>query len=83
MGILDRMTTTIKVPNDLRARVQQHAQARGQTQAAVVAHALDLLDRETFFAQLRDDIAAHPETTPDAAERDAWLAGPVVTGTEA
>lgn len=76
------MTTTIKVPNELRERVQHYARKRQQTQAAVVAHALDLLDREAFFAQLAGDIVVRPETPQDLIDRDAWLSGPVATGPE-
>jgi hypothetical protein len=46
----------------------------------VIEHALDLLDREAFFSQLRRDVAAHPEDATERQERETWLAGPVVTG---
>jgi len=71
------MTTTIKVPVALRERVQAHARARNQNQAAVLEHALDLLDRETFFDQLRLEIAERPEGPAEAREREDWLAGPL------
>ncbi len=74
------MTTTIKVPVELRERVQAYAVARTETQAAVLSHALDLLDRETFFKRLAADIAREPEDAADAAEREAWLSGPAVAG---
>jgi predicted transcriptional regulator len=73
-------STTIKVPPELRQRVAQHAQRARVSQAAVIEHALDLLDREAFFSQLRRDVAAHPEDATERQERDTWLAGPVVTG---
>lgn len=74
------MTTTIKVPVELRERVQAYAVQRAETQAAVLSHALDLLDREAFFERLAADIAREPEDAADAAEREAWLSGPTVTG---
>lgn len=72
-------STTIKVPPELRERVQQHAQREHVSQAAVIEHALNLLDREAFFTQLRRDVAEHPEDADERSEREAWLAGPVVT----
>lgn len=72
-------STTIKVSPELRQRVQQHAQREHVSQAAVIEHALDLLERESFFTQLRRDVAEHPENAAERQERDAWLAGPVVT----
>lgn len=69
--------TTIKVPPDVRDRVQRHARRRHVSQAAVLDRALNLLDREAFFDQLRSDVADRPETEADRAEREAWLAGPL------
>ncbi|MFA5566178.1 MAG: hypothetical protein WC184_08915 [Acidimicrobiia bacterium] len=69
--------TTIKVPTSLRERVQAHAQRQRLSQAAVLEKALDLLDREEFFAQLAQDVAQRGEAAADVAEREAWLAGPV------
>lgn len=77
-SIPGRMTTTIKVPVQLRERVQEYAIRRGQTRAAVLNHALDLLDREAFFERLASDVATHAEDEVDVAERDAWLAGPTL-----
>lgn len=77
-GILISMqSTTIKVPPELRQRVARHARREHTSQAAVIEHALDLLDRETFFAQLRKDVAARPEDPAEQRERETWLAGPV------
>lgn len=70
--------TTIKVPVDLRQRVQEHAHRAHLSQAAVLEHALDLLDREAFFDQLRRDLAEHPETSQEHDEREAWLAGSLI-----
>lgn len=70
--------TTIKVSTHVRERVQHHAQRAHQSQATVLEHALDLLDREAFFDQLRRDIAEHPESPAEVTERDAWLGGPLV-----
>lgn len=79
-GVPDGMTsTTIKVPPELRERVRRHALRRNVSQAAVIEHALDLLDREAFFAQLRRDVAEHPEHADERSERAAWLAEPVVS----
>ncbi|MGH3630716.1 MAG: hypothetical protein ACRDRL_25150 [Sciscionella sp.] len=75
-------STTIKVPPQLRERVQQHAQRGHVSQAAVLEHALDLLDREAFFAQLRRDVADRPEDSSERSERETWLAGPIVTGVD-
>lgn len=72
-------STTIKVPPGLRERIQQHAQREHVSQAAVIEHALNLLDREAFFAQLRRDVVEHPEDADERSAREAWLAGPVVT----
>lgn len=74
------MTTTIKVPNHLRERVQQHAQRSHASQADVLERALDLLDREDFFAELRHRAAEQPETSDEQSERDLWLAGPFEDG---
>ena len=79
-GILGYMTTTIKVPTRLRERVQQHAQRSQASQADVLERALDLLDREDFFAELRHRVAEHPETSDEQAEREQWLAGPFEDG---
>lgn len=76
-GILCRMTTTMKVPTELRDRVQRHARREHVSQAAVIEHALDLLEREEFFTQLRQDVVDHPESRDERREREAWLAGPV------
>lgn len=72
-------STTIKVSPELRRRVQQHAQRERVSQAAVLEHALDLLERESFFATLSRDVAERPENGVERQEREAWLAGPVVT----
>ncbi|MGH3504523.1 MAG: hypothetical protein ACRDQA_27030 [Nocardioidaceae bacterium] len=74
--------TTIKVPTDLRERVQDHARRTHLSQAAVLEHALDLLDREAFFDRLRRDVVEHPESPVERSERDAWLAGPLVNDGE-
>lgn len=79
-GILISMTsTTIKVPAELRERVQQHAKHDHVSQAAVIEHALDLLDQEAFFNQLRRDVAENPEDASERSARETWLGGPVVT----
>ncbi|MGH3471372.1 MAG: ribbon-helix-helix protein, CopG family [Nocardioidaceae bacterium] len=70
-------TTTIKVPSQLRERVQRHAQREHVSQATVIERALDLLDREAFFTQLCRDVAERPEDATECDERNAWLAGPV------
>lgn len=70
------MTTTIKVPSRLRDRVQQHARRDQVTQAELLDRALDALDRDEFFTQLRRAVAADPETAEEQADRDEWLAGP-------
>lgn len=72
-------STTIKVPAELRERVQQHAQRDHVSQAAVLERALDLLDREAFFTQLRRDVAENPEDASERSAREAWLGGSVVT----
>jgi predicted transcriptional regulator len=66
--------TTIKVPTTVRDRVREHAHRTRRTQASVLEHALDLLDREAFFAQLAQDIEGDPETPEERLERDEWLA---------
>ncbi len=70
------MTTTIKVPTRLRDRVQQHARRDQVSQAELLTRALDALDRDEFFTQLRHAAATQPETTDEQTERDQWLAGP-------
>lgn len=70
-------STTIKVPAQLRERVQQHARREQVSQATVLEHALDLLDRESFFTQLRQDVRERPEGASEHDEREAWLGGPV------
>lgn len=72
--------TTIKVTTNLRQRVQAHARRSHLSQADVLERALDLLDRDVFFEQLRRDVAEHPETVHEGNERDDWLGGPLVTG---
>lgn len=77
-GMLLSMTsTTIKVPVTLRDRVQRHAQREHVSQAHVLEHALDLLDREAFFSQLRRDVVDRPENPAERHEREDWLGGPV------
>lgn len=71
-------TTSIKVPTELRDRVQRHARSSRASQAAVLGRALDLLDRQEFFTELSRSVAERPEDAAQAAERDAWLAGPVI-----
>lgn len=66
--------TTIKVPATVRDRVRRHAHRTRATQAQVLEHALDLLDREDFFARLAHEVETSPETADEAAEREAWLA---------
>jgi len=68
--------------NELRDRVQKHAVHRQTTQAVVLSQALDLLERQAFFEQLRIDVAVDPETPHDAVERDPWLGGPLAVGDE-
>lgn len=75
-------TTTIKVPRELRDRVQKHAARQGVTQATVLSEALDLLDRRAFFDRLRADVEAAPETLTEAQERDSWLGGALTGGHE-
>lgn len=75
-GMLSCITgTTIRVPIELRARVWQNAQRNQISHAAVLERALDLLDRETFFAQLHHDVSQYPEDEPQRRERESWLAG--------
>lgn len=73
------MTTTIKLSMELRDRVQQHARRENVSQASVIEHALDLLDREEFFARLRRDVAAEPENSAERSDRESWLAGPLMS----
>lgn len=70
-------TTTITVPAQLRERVQQHAQRAQVSQASVLEHALDLLEREEFFTRLRRDVTERPEDEVVSDERETWLGGPV------
>lgn len=70
--------TTIKVSTEVRNRVQRHARRCHVSQAAILERALNLLDREAFFDQLRVDVADSPETDNDRAEREAWLSGPLM-----
>lgn len=44
--------------------------------------ALDLLDRDVFFDQLRRDVAEYPESPEERIERESWLGGPFVSGEE-
>lgn len=66
----------------MRERVREYARQRRTTQAAILAHALDLFDREAFFEQLRRDVEGLPENSTDVAAREAWLRGPVITEAE-
>lgn len=72
--------TTIKVTTDLRQRVQTHARRSHLSQADVLERAMDLLDRDVFFEQLRRDVAEHPETADERNDREDWLGGPLVDG---
>ncbi|MBN9607780.1 MAG: hypothetical protein BGO26_09950 [Actinobacteria bacterium 69-20] len=74
--------TTIRVPTELRERVRWHASREHVSQATVLERALDLLDRESFFAQLRRDVAGSPESAVDVHERDLWLSGPMLAAEE-
>lgn len=64
---------------ELRTRVQEHAQRRQVSQATVLEHALDLLDREAFFTQLQHDVTEQPEEPSERNDRQAWLGGTVLT----
>lgn len=71
-------TTTVKVPVALRERIAVRARQRGISQAAVVAAALDSLERSDFWDSVGDGYAQlqrEPGQWNDyVAERDAWLA---------
>lgn len=80
--LMGMTTTTIKVPRELRDRVQKHAAQQGVTQAVILSEALDLLDRRAFFVRLRMDVEQNPETPVEVQEREAWLGGALVGGDE-
>lgn len=73
--------TTVKVPLELRDRIAARARSRRQSQAAVIASALDALDRREFWAALKQgytQLQADTEAWGDyTRERDAWLAAPL------
>ncbi|MBA8825396.1 putative transcriptional regulator [Saccharopolyspora lacisalsi] len=80
------MTTTIKVPDELRNRLAQRAQERHVSQADVIAEALEALERREFWAavdagyeRLRQD----PEAWSDYVnERDEWVSARLVDAQE-
>lgn len=76
------MMTSVKIPRELRERVQKYAVRDQTTQAAVISRALDLLDRQSFFEQLREDVNRRPEPAAEQREREEWLAGPVVSSAQ-
>lgn len=61
--------TTIKVPTDLRDRLNERARAGGVTAAQVIEQALALVEREELFASMR---AARARMSPSQrADYDA------------
>lgn len=77
--------TTIKVPVALRDRIAELAQARHETMAQAVEHALDAADEEMFWAKARATMGTAPAhahlqseserfsaTLADALEPEDW-----------
>ncbi|MPZ52949.1 MAG: hypothetical protein GEU79_09500 [Acidimicrobiia bacterium] len=74
-------TTTIKVPAVLRDRISARAARDSISQAAVVADALDALDRRDFWRSIGDGYQRLAENTDEYQEyldeRDSWIDAPL------
>ncbi|MDR7300965.1 ribbon-helix-helix domain-containing protein [Haloactinomyces albus] len=75
------MTTTIKIPDELRDRIASRAHERHVTQAEIVAEALDALERREFWSavgagyqRLQQDADAWSDYV---SERDEWVQAPL------
>ena len=73
-------TTTIKVDTTIRDRLAVLARQRGTTMGDLLAEATERLERESFFARAREQLATLREDDPDGwaadrAESRAWQAG--------
>ncbi len=75
--------TTVKVTVELRDRIAFRARNRRLSQAAVIALALEALDRRDFWVSVQkgyDGLRVDGEAWADyTRERDAWLAAPLVS----
>lgn len=64
--------TTIKVSRELRDRIAARARQEGTTLAAVIVHALDISEEETFWARVAADHAQASTTgAPDEYDEGA------------
>jgi predicted transcriptional regulator len=76
------MTTTIKVPEDLRDRIADRARSQHVSQAEVVAEALDALEQREFWSAVGAAYARLRDSPEDWAEyvheRDEWVGARLV-----
>jgi predicted transcriptional regulator len=73
-------STTIKVDATVRDRLAILARERGTTMGALLAEATDALERQTFFAQAREQLQRLRRDDPGSWEADrvesrSWQAG--------
>lgn len=59
------MATTLRVSNDVRDRASQLASVDGISIGALVARALDAYERDLFWEQTREALAAGPSLVED------------------
>lgn len=73
------MTTTIKVPTELRDRLRRHADRGSRTLAQHIDLLLDLEDREERFASMRSAMArmTPAQRASYQQERDEWIDAPL------
>lgn len=65
--------TTIKVPAELRDRINRDARARGVSAAALLADLLESHERAERFRAIREAYAQLPQTDDYAAETQSWV----------
>jgi len=68
------VTTTIKVPAELRDRLAARAQRQHTTLAGAIARALDESDERAFWEQVREDHARLTDDERDRRVEDMTLA---------
>lgn len=67
------MTTTIKVPSELRDRLAERARRDNVTLAAAITKALDEAEDHAFWEQVHRDHAALSDTDRETRVHDATL----------
>lgn len=66
------MSTTIKVPNELRDRLAEHARQEHTTLAEVIRHSLDAAEAATFWEDVRATMGTAGEQASVAADVEGF-----------